>query len=199
MNNGTDLVQVNLGKLAYHIDHGHLDTSKRITQKDLKDAGVISKVKDGVKLLSKGLEQFKALNVKLDIEVADASISALDAIKSAGGSVQHIYRTDLLMRHHMMPYKFVEHKMLKTPMPPPYRVKKLEKLREKGIDVDYPKAPWYTDNIEKLKAEAEEKERRINDNPNAKFLPKFPVDRSANPNHVRVEKGNVHIPFKLEK
>ena len=86
-NNGTDLAQLNLGKLAYHIDHGHLDTSKTITHKDLKDAGVITKVKDGVKLLSKGVEHFKALNIKIDIEVADASASALEAIKSAGGSV----------------------------------------------------------------------------------------------------------------
>jgi len=69
-----------LGKLAYHIDHGHLDTTKLITQKDLKDAGVISKVKDGVKLLSKGIEQFKALSMSVNIEVADASASALEAI-----------------------------------------------------------------------------------------------------------------------
>ena len=56
-----------------------------------------------------------------------------------------------------MPYKFAEHKQLKMPMPPPFRVKKLEKLREKGIDVEYPRAPWYTDNVDKLAAEAEER------------------------------------------
>lgn len=82
-------------------------------------------------------------------------------------------------------------------MPPPGKVRKLESLREKGIEVEYPRAPWYTDNIDKLKAEAEEKERRIRENPNAKFLPKYPADRSPNPDHVRVEKQNIHIPFKF--
>ena len=149
-NNGTELAQLNLGKLAYHIDHGHLDTSKVITQKDLKDAGVISKVKDGIKLLSKGADRFKELNVRLDLEITDASQTALEAIKEAGGSVSHKYRTDLLMRQHLVPHKFSQHKSLKTPMPAPFKVKKLEKLREKGIDVDYPRAPWYNDNFEKI-------------------------------------------------
>lgn len=101
------------------------------------------------------------------------------------------------MRYHMMPHKFSAHKSLKTPMPPPKKVKKLERLREKGIDVEYPRAPWYTDNIDKLNEEAEEKERRINESPLAHLLPKLPADRSPNPDHVRVEKSNIHIPFKF--
>ena len=111
--------------------------------------------------------------------------------------MQHTYRTELLMRHHLMPHKFKTYKTLKTPMPPPAKVRKLEQLREKGIDVEYPRAPWYTDNVEKIKADAAEKERRINENPNAKFLPVYPADRSPNPDHVRKEKGNIHIPFKF--
>jgi len=82
-------------------------------------------------------------------------------------------------------------------MPAPFKVKKLEKLREKGIDVDYPRAPWYSDNVEKIQADAAEKERRMREHPYAKFLPKYPADRGPNPNHVRVEKNNVHIPFKF--
>ena len=174
-----------------------MDTDKLITMKDLKDAGVVSKIKDGVKLLSKGVEQFKQLNVSLNLEVADASLSAIDAIKANGGSIQHTYRTDLLMRYHLMPHKFSAHKTLKTPMPTPKKIMKLERLREKGIEVDYPRAPWYSDNVDKLKAEAEEKERRIRENPNAKFLEKLPADRSPNPDHVRVEKSPLHIPFKF--
>jgi large subunit ribosomal protein L15 len=61
-NQAETLTQLNLGKLAYHIDKGHLDTSKTITQKDLLEAGAISKVGDGVKLLSKGYQRFEALN-----------------------------------------------------------------------------------------------------------------------------------------
>ena len=82
-------------------------------------------------------------------------------------------------------------------MPPAYKVRKLEKLRDKGIDVNYPKAPWYTDNLENIQGDIAEKERRLRESPNAKYLPKYPADRSPNPNHIRVEKSNVHIKFKL--
>jgi hypothetical protein len=33
-------------------------------------------------------------------------------------------------------------------MPSPKVVKKLEKLREKGLDVQYPTAPWFSENAE---------------------------------------------------
>jgi len=33
-------------------------------------------------------------------------------------------------------------------MPSPKDVKKLEQLRLKGINVNYPSAPWFTDNQE---------------------------------------------------
>ena len=57
-NKDDDLEQLNLGKLAYHIEKGHLDTSKPITFKTLIEAGVLSKIKNGVKLLGKGMEKF---------------------------------------------------------------------------------------------------------------------------------------------
>jgi len=53
-NNGKTLTPLNLGDLAYHIEKGHLDTTKTIQMKDLLEAGVISKVTDGVKLLGRG-------------------------------------------------------------------------------------------------------------------------------------------------
>ena len=37
----------------------------------------------------------------------------------------------------------------------------------------------------------------MREHPYAKFLPKYPADRGPNPEHVRVEKNNVHIPFKF--
>ena len=57
------------------------------------------------------------------------------------------------MRQHIKPHKFPSYKDLKVPMPPPKKVKKLEKLKEKGLNVTYPRAPWYTDNVEELKQE----------------------------------------------
>ena len=53
-NNNKDLEPLNLGKLAYHIEKGHVDTSKPITMKDMLEAGVLSKIKNGVKILNKG-------------------------------------------------------------------------------------------------------------------------------------------------
>ena len=52
------------------------------------------------------------------------------------------------MRQHMKPHKFDERKELKTPMPPNKKIKKLEKLKAKGLEVTYPSAPWFTDNYE---------------------------------------------------
>jgi hypothetical protein len=46
-------------------------------------------------------------------------------------------------------------------MPPQKRVIKLEKLKEKGLDVDYPRAPWYTDNKEAILAEEAERVKRM--------------------------------------
>lgn len=65
------------------------------------------------------------------------------------------------MRKHLKPYNFRSDKELKTPMPPPKKVKKLEKLRRKGLDVEYPRAPWHNDNVEALKKEKEDRKQRM--------------------------------------
>ena len=74
------------------------------------------------------------------------------------------------MRYHIKPHKFPSYKELKVPMPPPKKVKKLEKLREKGLTVEYPRAPWYNDNVEQILAEEKEKERRIKESQFANLL-----------------------------
>ncbi len=114
----------------------------------------------------------------MNLEVSDASKSAIEAIKELGGSIKVVYRTPLIMRYHLKPHKFSDHKTLKTPMPPQKRVMKLEALREKGLDVEYPRAPWYTDNKEAILAEEKEKERRIKEGQFASLLPELPADRS---------------------
>ena len=73
--------QLNLGTLAYHIEKGNLDISKTITMKDMFDAGVLSKVQYGVKLLSKGADKFVDLKLPVSIEISDASLSAIEAVK----------------------------------------------------------------------------------------------------------------------
>ena len=64
----------------------------------------------------------------------------------------------------MKPHKFPEWKgELKHPMPPPKKLKKLEKIRAKGVDVEYPPAPWFTNNEEALEQEAAERQRRMDE------------------------------------
>ena len=46
-------------------------------------------------------------------------------------------------------------------MPPPKKLKKLEKLKKKGLEVEYPRAPWFTDNVEALKEEKAKIRKRI--------------------------------------
>ena len=151
------LTQLNLGKLAYHIEKGNLDTSKTIQMRDLLEAGVVSKIVHGVKLLSKGVEKFAALGKSVDLEISDASKGAIQAIQEKGGSLSVQYRTPLIMRNHLKPYKFDTHKTLKVPMPPNKQVKKLERLSKKGLEVNYPSAPWFTDNVEAIKLDKAEK------------------------------------------
>ena len=107
------------------------------------------------------------------------------------------YRTELKMREHLKPHKFREGKDLKTPMPPPKKVKKLEKLRSKGIDVEYPRTPWYTDNEDALKAEDVEKWRRINEAQHAEFLPKYPAPRHEGVGLDKPRIGRSDLEWKL--
>lgn len=188
------LEQLNLGKLAYHISKGQIDTSKTITMKNLLDCGCLSQIKFGVKILCKGAEKIKELGIPLHLEMSDASLGAIEAIRNTGGSIKVVYRTPLLMRYHLKPHKFQTHKELKTPMPPQKRVIKLEKLREKGLEVDYPRAPWYTDNKDAILAEEAEREKRIRDAQFADILPHLPADRSPGSGKDRPRKERQDLP-----
>jgi hypothetical protein len=184
-----------LGKLAYHIEKGHIDTDKLITMKSLIDAGVCSKITNGVKLLGKGAENFSALNIPINLEISDASALALDAVQSLGGSVKVVYRTDLLLRNHLKPHKFHADTNLKTPMPPPKKVKKMESLKRKGLEVEYPDAPWYTDNVEKIAQDYLYRKERIKSGQNSEYLEHLPAKRLPTPDKVKIEKEAVFKRF----
>ena len=78
-----DLNEVNLGRVQQAVDAGKLDTGKPVTLEALIEAGVLSKARDGVKLLGRG-----ELTAKLAFEVTAASKSAQAAVEKAGGSVK---------------------------------------------------------------------------------------------------------------
>ena len=76
-------VEVNLGRLQAAIDAGKLDAGKPIDSVALLAAGVISKPRDGVRILANGELTAK----KVEIHAAGASKSAIAVVEKAGGKV----------------------------------------------------------------------------------------------------------------
>ena len=80
--NALKLAEVNLWRLQDAIDGGKLDAKSDIKGDALVAAGVIRRVKDGVRLLGTG-----EIKGKLNLVVWSASAGAIKAIEAAGGSV----------------------------------------------------------------------------------------------------------------
>ena len=78
-----DYVVVSVARLQAAVDAGKLDAKATVDAVALKAAGVIRRVKDGVRILSDG-----EISAKLTLEVAGASKSAVEKIEKAGGSVK---------------------------------------------------------------------------------------------------------------
>ena len=74
--------ELNLGRIQEAVDSGRLDGKKPITVEALKEAGLIRRAKDGVRLLGQG-----EIKGKLAFEVTGASASAIKAVEAKGGTV----------------------------------------------------------------------------------------------------------------
>jgi len=79
----TDYNEVNIGRIQQAVDAGKLNASATVTVDTLIAAGLVTKPRDGVKILGQG-----EIKAKLAFEVAAASKSAIAAIEGAGGSVK---------------------------------------------------------------------------------------------------------------
>jgi len=77
------LNEVNLDRVQAAIDAGKLDAGATIDVEALVKAGVLRRVKDGVRLLGKG-----EIKAKADFVVYGASKSAQAAVEKAGGTVK---------------------------------------------------------------------------------------------------------------
>jgi large subunit ribosomal protein L15 len=77
-----DLVEVNIGRLQAAIDAGKLDASGKLDGESLVKAGVLRRLRDGLRLLGDG-----EIKAKIQIEVAGASKSAVAAVEKSGGQV----------------------------------------------------------------------------------------------------------------
>ena len=76
-------VEVNLGRLQAAIDAGKLDAEKPVDSAALMAAGVISKPRDGVRILGNG----ELTATKVEIHAAGASKAAIAAVEKAGGKI----------------------------------------------------------------------------------------------------------------
>ncbi|MGN6306058.1 MAG: 50S ribosomal protein L15 [Mesorhizobium sp.] len=76
-------VTVSLARIQAAIDAKKLDAKETVNAEALVKAGVIRRVKDGVRILSDG-----ELKAKVAFDVAGASKAALEKIEKAGGSVK---------------------------------------------------------------------------------------------------------------
>ena len=79
----TDYNEVNIGRIQQAVDEGKLDDAAPVTVDALIVAGLVSKPRDGVKILGQG-----EIKAKLAFEVSAASKGAIAAIERAGGSVK---------------------------------------------------------------------------------------------------------------
>ena len=75
-------VEVNLDRIQTALDAGSLDKKKPVDVVALVAAGVISKSRDGVRVLANGV-----LKDKIEIHAAGASKAAVAAIEKAGGKI----------------------------------------------------------------------------------------------------------------
>jgi large subunit ribosomal protein L15 len=74
---------VSLERIQTAIDAGKLDAKEVVTADVLVKAGVVRRVKDGVRILSGG-----ELKAKVAFDVAGASKAAVEKIEKAGGSIK---------------------------------------------------------------------------------------------------------------
>lgn len=79
----SEFAEVSLGRVQAAIDAKKLDPKATIDAAALKAAGVIRRLKDGVRLLSGG-----ELTSKVTFEVAGASKPAIEKLEKAGSSVK---------------------------------------------------------------------------------------------------------------
>jgi large subunit ribosomal protein L15 len=77
-----DYVEINLGRLQQAIDDKKVDAGKPIDGAALVEAGVLRRVRDGVRLLAKG-----ELKAQISITVAGASKAAVEAVQKLGGTI----------------------------------------------------------------------------------------------------------------
>jgi large subunit ribosomal protein L15 len=116
------LCPLNLDSLAAALQSGRLAATEgqALNMKDLRDAGAVGKIRDGVKLLGRGAQGFAAAGLQgLNLEVTRCSASARAAVEAAGGSVTTVHYNRLGLRALLKPHKFAPGMLPRPAQPPP--------------------------------------------------------------------------------
>ncbi|KAJ1421553.1 ribosomal protein L18e/L15P [Ochromonadaceae sp. CCMP2298] len=100
-----DLQILNLCKVQQFIDMGRLvpKNNAMVTMRELYAVGLVSQVREGIKLLAKGKDE---LRTPVHFEVSAASVGAIEAVQSAGGTVTCVHFNRLALRALVKPLKF---------------------------------------------------------------------------------------------
>ncbi|KAG9457086.1 hypothetical protein H6P81_001594 [Aristolochia fimbriata] len=119
---------VGLGKIAWLINAGKIDSSELITMKTLKDTGAIGKqIKDGVRLMGRGAEK---IQWPIHLEVSRVTARAKAAVEATGGSVRRVYYNKLGFKALLKPEWFEKKGRLlpKAARPPPKQRDKVDSI-----------------------------------------------------------------------
>lgn len=73
---------VNIGRLQAAVDAGKFDAGAALDEKAMVEAGLVTHLRDGVRLLAKG-----EISASLTLTVSGASKTAIEAVEKAGGKV----------------------------------------------------------------------------------------------------------------
>lgn len=79
----TEYTVINLEQIQQGLDAGRLDAKQPITEDAILAAAIVSKRRDGIKLLGNG-----ELKAKVELELSAASKTAVAAVEKAGGNIK---------------------------------------------------------------------------------------------------------------
>lgn len=85
--------EITLGKLQAALDAGRIDAKNLLTGQILKEAGLVSRLMDGIRVIGGGGE----LKVPLKLAVLGISGPALQALQALGGEIVQTPSQDLLL------------------------------------------------------------------------------------------------------
>lgn len=168
--------ELNIHKLHDLIRLKRIDPKKPITLRTLTHAGAVSSLKNGIKLLGKGLEKLENLP-PINITVTNASESVIKKINECGGKITCRYQGLRGMKFECKPYKFI--RAINDTMPNNRILNQYLELEKKGAKIAFVKPVWYRNGeYTKMMKKIEKLKKLLDEQPDKHILPEYPPNRS---------------------